>query len=169
MSMPEELKGFSGSLAMRVYEALLKRLQKHEEFGMISLEIPQPLTFVEADKYYPIPGTFSVNPALLNNFELSSDGKLTYTGEGKRVVIGGTTDLQISGVGVAKVTYGLFKNDEVLPRAETPHDFEVVNSHENFSVTGADIAEKGDVYQVYAQCDDAGRTINPTTLNVIFA
>ena len=159
----------NGSIAMRVLEFLLPRIELIEEFGAISLEIPAPLTFTEEDTYYPIPGTFSINPALMNNFALASDGKLTYSGPGRRIVIGGTTDLQISGVGVARVTYGLFKNDVLVPRAETPHDFDVQDSTENFSVTGADIAVTGDVYQVKAMCSVAGRTITPSTLNVIFA
>lgn len=167
-----DLPGF-GSKAGRVFDYFFPKVGELErvvsEFGMISLEIPDTLTFTDADTYYPIPGTFSINPELISGFTLAADGKLTYTGKGRRVILGGTTDLSISGVGIAKVTYGLFKDDVLVPRAETPHDFDVVDSTENFSITGADIVSNGEVYQIKAKCSDAGRTISPSTLNVIFA
>jgi len=133
--------------------------------GTIGLTAPFSTPMALANTYYKMLGVFGIS-GINKEFTANVDGSLTYNGEDGWLEVNGTSDVALTSAG--KLTYALFRNDVLIPEAQSPHDFVANDKSENMSITGPIYAETGDVFQVYGQTDVIGNTVTPANLNVVF-
>jgi len=134
--------------------------------GFVALTTESELTFTLDNTYYPIPGVFT-DDGLSYKFTSNVDGSLIYNGESGPIRIDGTSDVSIDSATVTEVSYVLYKNGVPILGTETPHGFSNQSRTENISITGLISVENGDVFQVYAKCNIAGKVMDIKTLNVV--
>jgi|LGOV01.1.fsa_nt_gb hypothetical protein len=134
--------------------------------GFFALIVADNLTFIADDTYYAIPGVFT-DAGLSYKFTSGVDGTLTYNGEDGVIRVDGTSDVSIDSATVVHVSYILYKNGSPILGTETPHGFSNQSRTENISITGLIDVENGDIFQVFAKCDVAGKIMAIETLNVV--
>jgi hypothetical protein len=132
--------------------------------GIIALSVPAPTPLTLGDTYYKVLGTF-VDTGLNDKFTPNADGSVVYNGEPGTLKIFGTADVTLNGPN--KLTFALYKNDVLIPEAQTPHDFDAANKSENISITGAITIATNDKLQVWAKSSSAGDVLTPQTLNML--
>ena len=139
-------------------ESLLNR-QKNR--GQLRLTIPATIEFTDDNVYTKIVGTFT--DGNIHNFTVDSDNaRLIYTGEDGVFLATGISDLSIDKIGT--VTYGLYKNGELVEGAETEHTFQTSARTSNISIVRICPLEKGDYIEVWAKSTDKTMALTVKTL-----
>ena len=133
--------------------------------GCQKLLSPQNTTCTDADTYYKIEGTWG--GAKCVGFERDGLGKLTcLTNSDTTYLFNGTSDVLVDKV--AKITYALFVNGQLVEGAETPHDFTAASKTEGIAITGYPIFNTGDYIEVYVKSSAAGTVVTSESLIITF-
>jgi len=147
---------FSFSLEKREYRS------NDQARGQLRLEAETNTILSVADTYYIVSGNFVDGD--INDFSLSSNGRLTYTGEECVFLLSGASDLEVDKA--STVTYSLYKNGALVPTAQTPHTFVSSSKISNISITSLVLLSKDDYIEVWAKSDTEETTITAKTLLV---
>lgn len=146
---------------MGVHKTSTKILPK----GFQQLSAPTTTTCTVADTYYKIGGTW-VDGASSMDFTLDGSGRLTYNGKsGVTFLFNGVSDLSVS-FGGSQTTYALYLNGALVPAAQTPIDFNVLNSIGNISITAFITLNQGDYIEIWCKNDNAGTVVTHNTLAI---
>jgi hypothetical protein len=117
-----------------------------------------------ADTWYKISGT------MIDGCECGfrvGGNKLTYTGPSGMVFsFNGTSDVRVSKASI--LTYGLFRNGELITSAQTPHTFPASARIQNLSITSLCELNQNDEMEVYMKSSEAGLTASVYSLNINF-
>ena len=101
------------------------------ERGQLHLTAPAVMTCTLADTYYQAVGIYEDGLSL--GITTAPDGTMTYTGYGNVMHLVGVSDLSVDRA--CTITYSLFRNDEIVPGAQTPHGFVSPSKTANISIT----------------------------------
>lgn len=135
--------------------------------GQAVLTVPTQQIFAAPDTYQKIVGVFT-DLGTNHKFILEANGgKLTYQGKSNTpVLFNGVSDLSVNKA--CTVTYALFLNGALVPRAETPHTFTAAAKTEGISITGLPPLNNGDELEIYVKCDDATVVLDVVNLQTTY-
>lgn len=133
--------------------------------GQMGLDCSTPLVvdIISANTYQLVEGTWCDGS---NNLFTISGNTLKYTGiEDVVVFFAGHSDLQVSKVG--QLSYGLYKNGQLVSGAETPHTF--VTSAKTSTISIAKIIELSynDELEIWVKYDDDSAELTIYSLTIL--
>lgn len=138
--------------------------------GQMSLVAPITTVCTLADTYYMITGVAAWEEATAGAnccFALTDTGTLTYTGpSGAFLRFGGTSDLDVDSAVAHTITYALYIDGVLAPKAQTPHDFNALNKTENISIVNFAHLTAGQTMEIYVKSSLAGVTVTHKTLSI---
>lgn len=138
--------------------------------GQMSLTAPLATVCTLADTYYQITGVGAWEEATVGSnccFTLNATGTLTYTGpSGAFMRFGGTSDLEVDTAVAHTITYALFIDGVLVPKAQTPHDFNALDKTENISIVNFVQLNAGQTLEVHVKSSMAGVTVTHKTLSI---
>jgi hypothetical protein len=125
-------------------------------------------TFCEtADTYYKILGIWGDGDYCNCGFDIDCCGKITYTESiSSYTMLVGISDLKVDKN--CEVTYGLYKNGNLITNAETPRKFEHANQTANVAITNILKNNSNDYYEIYVKSDTNSTTVTTRTLMLSF-
>jgi hypothetical protein len=134
--------------------------------GCQALQAPRATSCVNADQYYKIGGTWAGSQCI--GFVRDGLGMITYkNGANITFLLNGTSDVRADKN--CQITYALFKNGVLVPRAETPHTFNFANQIANIAITAfVENLKYDDYLEVYCKSNVANTLITTETLIVTF-
>lgn len=138
-------------------------LLREHSYGQIAMTTGDTTNLLTIGVDYLVQGTFLTGCECLN-FTQNADGSLTYTGEGGKFLINGTSDL--SADKASQINYTLYMDE--VPDGTTPHTFLASAKTENISITGIIELTTGMVLSVRAKSNTIDTTITVSSLNVTF-
>jgi len=131
----------------------------------MAISAATPTVTGAANTYVQMAGTFT--DSHLNNWELNTDGTLTYTGaDGAYCLFNGNSGMEVDKA--CKLTYGLYKNGALVPGAESPQDFAASSKISNIGITRICKLNKGDYVNVYMKSSVLTTTVTVQTLFLTF-
>jgi len=131
--------------------------------GQLYLTAPAQVAYAASNTYEKIAGTWAGNELFM--FETNANGTLTYKGpDNTACLFTGSSDLRASKI--TTLTYGLFKNGELVPLAETPIGVQVPGRVRNVSITAIVTLNSGDYLEVFSKCPDDTVTLTAETLSI---
>ena len=132
--------------------------------GQLRLTAPAETVCTLADTYYKIAGVMSDGHSC--GFSVV-DNKLKYSGpDGAVFLFSGSSDARVSKA--TDLTYGLHKNGELIPEAQSPHTFPAAARISNLSITAICMLDNGDDLDVYMKSSEANLTATVRSLNITF-
>jgi len=130
--------------------------------GQLRIMAPTDTTCILADTYYKIGGNFEDGETI--GFSIA-ENKIKWNGcNGIIFLFNGTSDVQVNKA--CTITYGLFRNGELITEAQTPHSFVSPSKTSNISITALIEANCNNEFDVYVKSDQANTIISVQTLNM---